>query len=121
NLITSGAVAVFDDKNVGADKTVTFSGYTITGDDAANYTLTQPTSAATITPKTLTVTGITASDKYYDGTTVATIDKSGAVLVGVCTLDEDVTLNKGSATGQFASAAKGTGITVSIRDLYLTG
>ncbi|WP_380941875.1 YDG domain-containing protein, partial [Sphingomonas floccifaciens] len=41
--LTQGA-GVFADKNAGTGKSVTVSGYALTGADAGNYTLTQPTS-----------------------------------------------------------------------------
>ena len=68
----------FDTKNVGTDKTVTVSGLSLTGADAGNYVLTPPTTTANITAATLTVTGITASNKVYDGTTDATLDTTNA-------------------------------------------
>jgi formylglycine-generating enzyme len=44
--VTAVGTAVFADKNVGTGKTVTFSGYSLTGADAGNYTLSaQPESA----------------------------------------------------------------------------
>ena len=46
----------------------------------------------------LTVTGITAANKIYDGTTNATLNPAAAALVGV-TGGDVVTLNTGSATG----------------------
>ena len=64
----------FDTKDVGTGKTVTVTGLTLTGADAGKYILVQPTTTADITAATLTVTGITAGDKVYDGTTDATID-----------------------------------------------
>ena len=70
----------FDTKDVGTGKTVTVSGLSLTGADAGNYILTPPTTTANITAATLTVTGITASDKVYDGTTDATLDTTGAAL-----------------------------------------
>ena len=39
---TGTPVANFADKNVGDDKVVTVTGYTLGGVDAGNYTLTQP-------------------------------------------------------------------------------
>jgi filamentous hemagglutinin family protein len=42
SLVTSGASGQYGDKNVGSGKPVTVSGYTISGTDAGNYTLTQP-------------------------------------------------------------------------------
>ncbi|MBN1190315.1 MAG: RICIN domain-containing protein, partial [Dehalococcoidales bacterium] len=57
--------------------------------------------------KSLTVSGITASDKTYDGDTAATLDTSGAALEGVIDGD-DVSLNKNSAAGNFADKNAGT-------------
>ena len=68
-----------------------------------------------ITAKALTVTGATADDKDYDGTTDATI--SGATLVGVVG-EDDVELD--DLVGTFASANAGTGIAVTAA-LTLTG
>jgi hypothetical protein len=67
----------------------------------------------------LTVTGITAADRAYDGTTAATLDTSGAVLVGVLPGD-DVTLVTSGATGTFDSADAGSR-TVTVGGLTLTG
>ena len=61
---------------------MTISGLTLTGADAGNYIIVPPTTTADITAATLTVTGITASDKVYDGTTGATLDTCGATSVG---------------------------------------
>jgi fibronectin-binding autotransporter adhesin len=64
--------------------------------------------AQEVSPKLLTVSGAVANNKYVDGTTNATL--SGGTLSGVITADTaDVTL---SQTGIFASAAAGTGISV---------
>ena len=48
-LSVIGAKGAFADKNVGNGKSVTVSGLTITGASSANYTLTQPTTTASIT------------------------------------------------------------------------
>ena len=85
---------VFDDWNVGTNKAVTAS-MLLSGGDAGNYTLTQPTGlTANITPAALTTTGATARSKIYNGTTAATI--TGASLVGVVSGD-DVTVSGGGA------------------------
>ena len=57
-----------------------------------------PTDAAT----SLTVSGVTANDKTYDGTTVATLNLGSVVLVGLANGD-NVTLDTDSATAAFAS------------------
>ena len=70
----TNAKASYESKDVGTGKTVTFSGFSLTGDDAKNYKLTaQPTANANITKRTLTVTSITVADKTYDATTDAQI------------------------------------------------
>ena len=43
------------------------SGLALAGTASGNYTLTQPTTTANITAAPLTVTGITAGNKVYDG------------------------------------------------------
>jgi hypothetical protein len=85
SVIGTGA-GLFADKNVGTGKAVTVSGYSLTGTDAANYSITQPTGlTAGITAKSLTVTGTTLVNKVYDGTTTATL--SNGALVGVIAAD----------------------------------
>jgi len=87
----------------------------------ANYNAApQVTNNVTAQTETLTVTGITANDKVYDGTTVASINVGGAVLVGVIGGDE-VTLDVTGATGAFADKDVANGKTVSISGLGLNG
>ena len=55
--------AVFGSKNVGTGKAVTVSGYTLSGADAGNYTLVQPTGlTANISAASLAITGLTANN-----------------------------------------------------------
>ena len=111
---TSGT---FANKNVGAGKAVA-TAMTLSGANSGNYTLTQPTLTGTITAKALTVTGLTAQNKTYDGTTVATI--AGApVLAGV--VSGDAVALAGTAAGAFADANVGTAKPVAISGLSLTG
>ena len=71
----------FSDKNVGTGKTVTITP-SYTGADVSNYSVTDHTTiTANITAKALTVSGITSSNKAYDGTTTATLG-TGAVVYG---------------------------------------
>ena len=113
----SGQSGAFADKNAGTGKAVTVSGITLGGTDAANYTVTQPTGlTADISAKALTVTGMTANNKTYDGGTVATL--SGGSLSGVIGLDS-VTL--GSSTGTFADKNVGTGKAVTASGITLGG
>ena len=58
-------VASFSNKNVGNPKTVTVSGYSLSGSKASNYSLTQPTLTAYITAKNLTITANSGQTKVY--------------------------------------------------------
>jgi len=73
-----------------------------------------------ITRKEVTVSGVTANNKPFDGNTVATLNFGGATLVGVISPDV-VTLNKAGATGAFATAAVGGPKGVTIAGLTLGG
>ncbi len=76
------------------------SGFTLGGTDAGNYTLTQPSATGTITDAGVIISGVTASDKVYNGTTSATINTTAAVIIGILPGDA-VTLNSAGATGVF--------------------
>jgi hypothetical protein len=73
-----------------------------------------------VQPAVLTVTGITANNKVFDGTTAATLNVAGAKLVGVVKGDT-VTLNARHVVGVFASSNVGNGISVAISGLSLGG
>ncbi len=111
-------VFTFASANVGTGITITTSGYTISGTDSGNYTLTQPTLSGDITAKELTITGISGGDKAYDGTTAATATGT-ATLNGVESGD-DVSLG-GSPVFTFASANVGTGITITTSGYTISG
>ena len=92
---------------------ITFSGFSISGDDAGNYSLQgQPeATTAAITPKELTVT-VEAEDKKYDGTDKVTIHKENISLRGQVG-SEDVSLS-GDIEARFNSANAGKqGVTIS--------
>ena len=79
-LATGSASAIFSDKNVGIDKTVTTSGLALTGADAYKYSLTQPTGlTADITAKGLTVTADNQSKAVGQPDPVFTFASSGFV------------------------------------------
>ena len=120
NLNTGAATGTFASKNTGTGVKVTVAGLTIVGAQASDYTLSEPATTADITPAPLTVSGITAANKVYDASTAATLNTSGATLVGVFSGDT-VTLNTGSASGTFASQNVGTGITVTVAGLTIVG
>ena len=119
-LITSGATASFSDKNIGTNKAVTISGYTISGGAASNYAFTEPSGfTASITAAPLTITGISISNKIYDATTAATI--VGTPILNGVVGSEDVTLVTSGASATFASAAVGTNINITVYGYSVTG
>jgi len=199
SLSTNGYTANFAGAGVGSGIGVTVSGLSLTGSNAANYTLIQPVGlTANITAKPLTIgsaalppvitsirltngvvtiawnsvvggiyrvqyinglngggwtnlspdvtatgltatqtnaignapqrfyrlevlnSGISANNKIYDGTTVATIASNDVVLAGVVNGDA-VGLSTNGYAANFASAAVGTGIGVTVNGLSLTG
>lgn len=73
-----------------------------------------------VNPMALTVSGITAYDKTYDGTTTATLNTNGALLVGVL-VGDNVTLDLTFAAGYFTDANAGPGKTVQISGLDIDG
>ena len=109
--------ANFDEASVGNGKNITAT-VTLIGQAAKNYALEQSGFLTTgnITAKQVTVTGITAKDKVYDGTTNATLDCSKVVLDGVL---ENDTLTV-TAKGMFEKADVGEQ-KVTISDLTLDG
>ena len=103
---SSGAVTV-----VGVGSTTVsaaFEGNDWIKPDSVSYTL-------TVNAKAVTVSGFTASNKTYDGTTSATL--SGGTVTGL--VGNDVVT--ASAMGAFADANVGTGKTVTISGLTLGG
>lgn len=104
----------FTTKNVGIAKPITPSN-TLSGAEAANYVLTQPTLSANITPASLVLSGLTASDKVYNALTDASIAGQPTVnaLVG------DVVTFSGTATGTFADKNVGVGKAVLISGLSI--
>jgi hypothetical protein len=117
----SNLTGTFAQSNVGTNIAVTMSNLALTGDDASNYTVTDASNAtADITPKAITVTGITAADKVYDGTTTATVDGSSATLINAV-VGDTVSFDDSNLTGTFAQSNVGTNIAVTMSNLALTG
>ena len=104
---TVTSVGTFSDKNVGAGKTVTLAN-TLGGSDLNNYTVTDQTSTtAEITAKALTISGITVSDKEYDGGTTSTVDATtGLTLTGLVTGDDFTVTSVGTFSDKNVGAGK---------------
>ncbi|MBC7506299.1 MAG: filamentous hemagglutinin N-terminal domain-containing protein, partial [Sandarakinorhabdus sp.] len=121
SLVSDSSVGTFATANAGSNIAVSTSGFAIIGTAAANYMLVQPSGiSASITPRGLTIAGVAANDKVYDGTITAALEIAGAALVGVLTSD-NVTLNAGSYFSNFAQADVGTGLDVSVSGFGLSG
>src|SRR5258708_9625113 len=103
NRQTGNATGTFADKNVGTGKVVPASGFGISGPQSSNYTVSQPAGlTANITTKPVTVTGITANNKVYDGTSAATLNLGSASLAGIVAT-ATFTLGTSGATGTIAT------------------
>jgi hypothetical protein len=83
NVSLSGGTASFANKNVGIDKTVTGSGFSLSGADTDNYSLASSSlnTTADITPRDLNVSA-TGVNKLYDGTADAIVNLSTDKLSG---------------------------------------
>ncbi|NHZ90073.1 filamentous hemagglutinin N-terminal domain-containing protein [Massilia sp. CCM 8733] len=113
--LTFSGNALFDSKSVGSGKTVAVSGIALAGLDAGNYTIagTTASTSAAITPRTL-APSVTGLNKTYDGTTAASVTLAANQIAG-----EAVTLSSTGAS--FADKNAGTGKTINVGGLALTG
>jgi hypothetical protein len=114
--------AEFADGNAGLNKSIIFKGWSLVGADAGNYWLRMPGLTANITTSntaanTVTITGLSAQNKVYDGTMTATVIGT-PVLHGVAAGD-DVTLVIGAAG--FADKNAGVDKTIIFRNWLLAG
>lgn len=119
-LETKAAEAAFVDKNAGTGKPVTVTGLELAREDEKNCTLVSPELTASISPRPLTVNGVTARDKPSDGTTEARLNFDNATLSGVLDGD-DVCLDSSAAEGSFADPGPGANKKVTVSGLSLTG
>src|ERR1041385_2412434 len=114
----ASSTASFADEKVGTGKTVTVTGLTLTGAQASNYALASPvTTTANITAVTLTA-NVTVPSKAYDRNASATV--TGCTLGGTL-MGDDVSCTYAGSTGSFADEKVGTGKTVTVTGLTLTG
>ena len=115
--VTVTATGTFVNKNAGQNKTVNLV-ETLAGNHLGNYEVTkQGTTTATISQISLTISGITASNKVYDRTTSATVSVTGAVFTGKLTND-DVSV---TATGVFGDKTVGVNKTVTLTETVAGG
>ncbi|WP_116653694.1 YDG domain-containing protein [Pelagibacterium sediminicola] len=84
-----------------------------------NYDIAYADGILTIDRATIThIAGITAEDRVYDGTTLATLDTSGASFAGIVAGD---VLTVSGGTGAFTDKNAGTGKAINITDLAVGG
>ncbi|MFJ6328422.1 MULTISPECIES: YDG domain-containing protein [unclassified Rhizobium] len=124
--LTLSGTGTMVDKNAGSGKGVTLAslalGNSINGDDglASNYTLVGGTDTVDVAKAVISsVGGIIAGNKTYDGATTVALNMSGVVFNGMVASDTLVLGN--GVSGAFADANAGTGKTVTISGLGLSG
>ena len=123
SLSTAAATGSFATANAGNDIGVTTSGFSLTGSQAPDYRLVQPTGlAANITPAPLTITGVSGTNKAYDGTTIDPVNTASAQLSGVVGSDAStLMLSTSGATGAFSSPNVGTALPVTVSGFSISG
>jgi hypothetical protein len=106
--------AYFANKNVGTGKTITATGLSLTGADAANYSLssTSTTSTGNITAKALSLS-YAGVNKVYDSTAIATVTVTDDRVAG-----DVLTIGR---TAVFSDKNVGTGKTVTVSGAALSG
>ena len=114
----SQSFASKDAKGTGASTLNVNSGFVLNdGNDGGNYEVTRVPATGTITPAKLTVAGVTAASKVYDGTRFALLSGGGIEVLG----RDSVTLVKTDAVGSFDSKDVGTAKPVTATGYALSG
>ena len=133
HLALASATGTYTDKNVGTGKAVNFTGLTLTGAGAGNYSLSATTLTTTgdIARKTLTLEGTAGTQftKIYDGNATVTqnlVRGTNYRLAGMVEGEgtDIVALNESAAQGAYATKdaqAAGAQQNVTFRNLALTG
>jgi hypothetical protein len=113
----------FSSKNAGSNIGYNINSMSLIGADAGNYYLGSSSLSGpngVITPKPITVDGITANNKVYDGTIAATLTTAGSVLNGIVAGDT-VAFDGTNYSALFGDKNAGTAKSVSVSGLSLTG
>jgi len=123
NVSLVQGVGNFASANAGNNLAVTLTGFSLSGAKANDYNLVLPTTlTANITPKALTISGVTGTNRNYDATTNDALGTGTAALQGLIAGDAGtVSLDSSGATGTFASPNVGNGIAVTASGFGLTG
>src|SRR5207244_2975913 len=116
-----GYSASFATKTVGTGKAVTVLGVALSGGDAGNYTVSQPTGlTANITAKNLTISGAVANNKEYDGNTTTTVNFTAAFLETPVSA-RHASDNSIGYSASFATKTVGKGKAVTVLGVTLSG
>lgn len=115
--LDSNVVALFENKMVAENKLLTVNGVLI-GSDAANYYLQPLQLKASITPRPLSLIGISAQSKVYDGTDAATLSGT-AELDSV--LSEDSVELSGTVSATFNDSNANANKPVTVHGYLLKG
>jgi hypothetical protein len=127
-LSTNATTSTSGNDNAGT-WTITPSAATGGTFNASNYSITYDTGTQTISKATLTVSGMTSSNKVYDGTTAATVNNSGDSLTGIVhglnngggTSDAVSLTGTGNTSGTFSQANVGNNLTVTGSGIGISG
>ena len=113
--LSGAAVGQFADKNVGSGKVITVTGLAPLD---SNYVVGQQAGlVGSIAPAIVTVSGVTANDKLFDGTVTATLSGTAKV----ASLAGDAVTVGGVPMASFASADAGIAKAVTVSGFALTG
>jgi filamentous hemagglutinin family protein len=118
----SGILGNYAAKNVGTNINVTFTGLALNGTDAVNYSIASSLTNAAIgeiTPATVSLAGVLANTKIYDGTTALTLNNTGTTVIGALQTD-DLGVNSAGSSAAFGSPNVGT-YSVTASGYLLTG
>ena len=95
---------------------------TFTPDNLSLYNIITSYITVTVNPRSVTITGVTANNKIFDGNTTAEIDISSATIIGALNpADSYLNINIDSATALFADFNVGNGIAVTFSGFTLGG
>lgn len=112
----------YSSKDAGGPYTITSNSIISGADYGNNYTFTQPNlTPRSITKAPLTINGVTAENKIYDGTRTATLVINNPTLSGSIVFGETVTLNTLNATGTFDTKNVGFGKTITTSNFIIEG
>ncbi len=109
----------FDNKNAGTNKTLTITDASLSGNDYGNYILGGVSGAGggTITRATLTISGLTANSRVYDGSTLAALSGTPTITA----IGSDVVSIGGTGTASFNNKNVGYEKPVTLGGFTLSG